>query len=271
MTGTIYLLRHGQADSSAAGRGQWQRGMEEQYDRLTRVGHRQAQLVTAELQRRLKGGAALVSGPLRRQRDTLAPLSQSLGLSPTVMEGWCEFNSDSVVAPYLDEHPEERDRLADIYRQAANGEDRELLLEGHRLLGVVLDRALGRWVEAPAFQDFRRQVLGAFAAVVEIAQERDVVVATSGGPISVIVSSLFGSNFRHLIGRTYTASLTVLRILPGGLGANADGWVGGVRQLEVALLDGGDRDMGGLTPVRLVSYNEHSHLFDGAERLLHLR
>ena len=106
MTGTIYLLRHGQADSAAAGRGQWQRGMEEQYDRLTRVGHRQAQLVTAELQRRLKGGAALVSGPLRRQRDTLAPLSQSLGLSPTVMEGWCEFNSDSVVAPYLDEHPE---------------------------------------------------------------------------------------------------------------------------------------------------------------------
>ena len=236
-----------------------------------RVGHRQAQLVAAELQRRLKGGAALVSGPLRRQCDTLVPISESLSLSPTIMEGWCEFNSDSVVMPYLDEHPEERDRLAEVYRQAAAGGDRGLLVEGHRLLGVVLDRALDRWVESPEFQDFRREVLGVFAAVVDIAQGRDVVVATSGGPISVIVSSLFGSNFRHLIGRTYTASLTVLRVLPGKSGANADGWVGGARQLEVAPWDGGGRGADGLTPVRLVSYNEHSHLFDGAERLLHLR
>lgn len=271
MTGTIYLLRHGQADSAAAGRGQWQRGMEEQYDRLTRVGHRQARLVAAELQRRLKGGAALVSGPLRRQRDTLAPLAESLDIDPAVMEGWCEFNSDSVVMPYLDEHPEERDRLAEVYRQAADGGDGEMLVEGHRLLGAVLDRALDRWVEAPEFQDFRREVLGAFAAVVELARERDVVVATSGGPISVIVSSLFGSNFRHLIGRTYTASLTVLRVLPERSGANADGWAGGARQLEVAPFDGAGRGVDGLTPVRLVSYNEHSHLFDGAERLLHLR
>src|SRR5699024_1652811 len=135
MTGTIYLLRHGQADSADAGRGQWQRGMEAQYDRLTRVGHRQARLVAAELQRRLQGGAALVSGPLRRQRDTLAPLAESLDLDSIVIEGWCEFNSDSVVAPYLDEHPEERARSADIYRQAAKGEGREVLLDGHRLLG----------------------------------------------------------------------------------------------------------------------------------------
>ena len=271
MTGTIYLLRHGQADSAAAGRGQWQRGMEEQYDRLTCVGRRQARLVAAELQRRLKGGAVLVSGPLRRQRDTLAPLAESLELDPILIEGWCEFNSDSVVMPYLDGHPEERDRLAEVYRQAEGGGDRELLIEGHRLLGVVLDRALSRWVDAPEFQEFRSGVLGAFATVVELARERDVVVATSGGPISVIVSSLFGSHFRHLIGRTYTASLTVLRVLSREAGASADGWVGGARQLEVAPFDGGGRGVDGLTPVRLVSYNEHSHLFDGAERLLHLR
>ncbi len=227
--------------------------------------------MAAELQRRLKGDAALVSGPLRRQRDTLAPLSESLDLDPIAIEGWCEFNSDSVVMPYLDEHPEERDRLAEVYRQAEGGGDRELLIEGHRLLGVVLDRALDRWVESPEFQDFRKGVLGAFAAVVDIAQGQDVVVATSGGPISVIVSSLFGSDFRHLIGRTYTASLTVLRVLPERSGANADGWVGGARQLEVAPFGGGGRGVDGLTPVRLVSYNEHSHLFDGSERLLHLR
>src|SRR5699024_9824635 len=165
MTGTIYLLRHGQADSAAAGRGQWQRGMEAQYDRLTRVGHRQARLVAAELQRRVQGGAALVSGPLRRQRDTLAPLAESLVLDSIVIEGWCEFNSDSVVMPYLDGHPEERDRLAEVYRQAADGGDGEVVGEGDRLLGAVVDRALDGWVEGPETQDFRREVLGGCAGV----------------------------------------------------------------------------------------------------------
>src|SRR5699024_7943890 len=212
-------------------------------------------LVAAELQRRLQGGAALVSGPLRRQCDTLAPLAESLDLDSIVIEGGGGFNSDSVVMPCLDGHPEERDRLAAGYRREGGGGD----------------RALSRWVDAPEFQEFRSGVLGAFATVVELARERDVVVATSGGPISVIVSSLFGSHFRHLIGRTYTASLTVLRVLSREAGASADGWVGGARQLEVAPFDGGGRGVDGLTPVRLVSYNEHSHLFDGAERLLHLR
>src|SRR5699024_12803882 len=105
----------------------------------------------------------------------------------------------------------------------------------------------------------------------EVARGRDGVEATDGGPSSVIVSSLSGSPLRHLGGRTYSASLTVLRVRSREAGGSADGWVGGARQLEVAPFDGRGRGVDGLTPVRLVSYNEHSHLFDGAERLLHLR
>ena len=61
---TILLLRHGQASFGTA-----------DYDVLSALGERQARAVDAELHRRAAAIDLAASGTMRRQRDTLAGLS----------------------------------------------------------------------------------------------------------------------------------------------------------------------------------------------------
>lgn len=65
---------------------------------LADVGHRQARLVAAHLAE--SGVDAIVSSPMRRARETAAPLADSTGLEPTLVDGIAEYDRhDSSYVP----------------------------------------------------------------------------------------------------------------------------------------------------------------------------
>jgi broad specificity phosphatase PhoE len=154
----VLLVRHGQASFGAA-----------DYDVLSDVGHEQAAVVGREIARRGLRDPLLVTGTLRRQRET----AEGLGLGAV-----------DAVDGRLDEY----DHLGLVRRYPSGAED-----DGtSRGLQVLLDAALATWVDDaaggwPAFRD------GAVGALEDVAaQGRDAVVVTSGGIVAAICGVLLG-------------------------------------------------------------------------------
>lgn len=87
--GVLLLVRHGQASFGTG-----------DYDVLSPVGHRQAVLLGARLAPLGPGVRRVVSGTLRRQRETAASLVEAAGLDLSVETDprWDEYDADDVVA-----------------------------------------------------------------------------------------------------------------------------------------------------------------------------
>lgn len=294
---TMYICRHGQANSAGAGAPQANgqtstQSMEALYDQLTDIGHHQATLLRDELLRRLgqPNGEAdhtevtvpplLVRGPLNRHRDTMAPLAEALGISETIDNRWIEFDSDTVLKPYFRQHPAHAKELNELYA-SARGEGKTTdpearkrdLKAAHRLMGQALDAALQDWTTTPEFHDFRSAVLAGFVDLAHRAQQQDIVVLTSGGVLSVLLSEMLyphadqqrkAQAFGQFIGRTYTTSITTFRTLDAESFNLADVLVSTTGFASPEHAEEG-------VPVRLTSYNEHSHLITAQGRYLHLR
>jgi broad specificity phosphatase PhoE len=164
--GALYLVRHGQAT-----------GIDGGYDDLSALGSEQARAVGAELRRRGVRPARVVTGGLRRQRQT----ATEMGFDHTEVD------------PRWDEY----DHLALL---AAHGEPDELMSTlggsddpGRELQGM-LDAALASWVGstdpgryAETWPAFRERVGAALRTV-----DGDTVVVTSAGPISTVTAGLLG-------------------------------------------------------------------------------
>lgn len=203
--GVIYLVRHGKAldgiPSTDAER------MEDSYDHLSDLGHRQATATGLALAHRLAPGAqpALIAGPLRRQQDTAHRIAEQVGCPDIRTDvGWKEYDSGAVVAPCLEQHPE---RVATL--QCLEPEERD------RLLGRLVGEAMQHWVHTSAYEDFRQEVRGGLARAQEQAEAAGgcAIVVTSGGPIALAVCESLGLPREHwprLAGRILTASVTVL-------------------------------------------------------------
>lgn len=160
----IALLRHGQASFGT-----------DDYDRLSDLGRRQAQVAGAELARRGLRSPVVVSGSLLRQRDTAAIAAEVLGVQPTrIDERFDEFDAHAAVEAHLGRPG------------ATQGMD-------SREFQVHLDEAMALWMAAgdPRWSDF---VDGALAGLSDLAASlpagTDAVVATSAGVTAAIVGSL---------------------------------------------------------------------------------
>lgn len=164
----VLLVRHGQASFGA-----------QDYDRLSELGRRQAALVGEELRRRRLRDPVVLSGSLRRQRDTAAIALP--GVDVTVDARWDEYDSLDL----LERHGPPADGRA----PASSREVQQLL-----------DVALLAWIEHggpaddprgwPAFSG------GAVSALTELVgrlgRGRDAVVLTSGGVVAAICAHLLG-------------------------------------------------------------------------------
>lgn len=250
--GVIYLVRHGQAGAGMGGVGSLDDGaVEKHYDGLTARGRRQAEVVARSLVERIgrPGEAAaptVFCGPLHRQHDTALAVASALGAGAPVSDpAWKEFDSDTVVVPWLRRNPGTARRLQgvmqDARRGAAGAAGAEVGAGVESVVGEVLDGALGEWVEGTGFREFRETVLGGLDRATAAARsDGAVVVATSAGVVATCIAAVSGlphQTVPSLVGKVFNASVTVLRVA-----------------------DDAGHHRGGGAGVDLLSFNEHAHL-----------
>lgn len=168
---TILLVRHGQASFGAA-----------DYDVLSEVGHRQAELV-AERLATLSDVERIVTGAMVRQRDTATPLVARLGIDPEEDARFDEYDHVELVQRATDDPGTD---LSDI-----DGAD------PRRAFQTVLERSLSRWTAGhhddyhESHGGFRSRVREAVADLTNTASGTSVVV-TSGGVIAAVCADALG-------------------------------------------------------------------------------
>ena len=179
---TVTLLRHGQASFGAA-----------DYDNLSELGHRQAEVAAATLAERGLRNPVVASGTLRRQRDTAAPVARTFRDPDGGPDGGTD-GVDGVDGVVVDARWNEYDHVA-MVQHAVTASGRSMPT-GEREFQAVLDRALGRWVADDAADGWQAFSGGAVAALHELVDTldpgRDAIVATSGGVIAAIAAHLLG-------------------------------------------------------------------------------
>jgi broad specificity phosphatase PhoE len=208
---TVLLVRHGQASFGT-----------DDYDVLSEVGHRQAEIVAASLAERGYRANRLISGTLRRQRETAAAFT-ALGAPELKTEPrWDEFDSEDILL----HHSEDAVRL-------------EGSALTNRAFQAVLEVAQAQWVEhadrSPTSQTWPDFSAAGTAALHDLATEltsgETAVVVTSGGAIAALLCDLWNipaTLFPNLNRVIVNASVTKLAV--------------------------------GASGVNVISFNDHSHL-----------
>lgn len=171
----VLLVRHGQASFGS-----------DDYDQLSDLGRRQAELTGAWLRDRGLRRPVAVHGSLRRQRDTAA---LALGAAGQAVEPWID--------PRWDEY----DHIDLVRRYAAAQGSEEP--RSSREFQTLLDSALTAWVEhgdQGGWPDFSGGVTGALHELVQgLAQGQDAVVFTSAGVIATVCAHLLGAGAEGLV------------------------------------------------------------------------
>jgi probable phosphoglycerate mutase len=134
---------------------------------LSAAGRRQAERLAAWLA--TDAPAALLSSPLRRARETAAPLADALGLPVEVVDGLAEY--DAAAGEYI---PIEELRAAKDERWYATIE--------------------GRWADVGGVdpREFQAQVVPAVESVIARFPGRRVAVFTHGGVLNVYLAHVLG-------------------------------------------------------------------------------
>jgi broad specificity phosphatase PhoE len=190
----ICLVRHGQASFGAA-----------DYDVLSERGEEQSRCVGEELRRRELRDPLVVSGTLRRQRDTATLLAEAAGYAPPG-------------AP--DARLDEYDHVDLLRRHPGPASEGE---QGSRQVQQRLDAALRAWVTAGDADGWPAFSAGALAAVRDLAtgleKGRDAVVVSSGGVIAAVVAALLGASAAAVVALNRAAvNVGVTSLLAGSTG-----------------------------------------------------
>jgi broad specificity phosphatase PhoE len=169
----IYLLRHGQASFGT-----------DDYDVLSDLGRRQADVAGHELARRGVRSPVVVSGGLRRQIDTAAIAAKVLNVSPSGTDPrFDEFDAHAAVNAHLGDLQATEGMLSSEFQQHLDA-----------VMTDWMDTENSQW---QAFSD------GAFDAITELAASlpngSDAIVATSAGVSAVLAGRLLGADTQGVI------------------------------------------------------------------------
>jgi broad specificity phosphatase PhoE len=214
---TVLLVRHGQASFGAA-----------DYDVLSDLGRRQAEIVAVALAERGYRPSRLVAGTLRRQRETASAFAAVGAPELEIEPRWDEFDLNQV----LTHHGGSAMRL----ESAGDGDGETMTNRGFQ---AALEPALAEWVAhaehsatAQTWPQFAGAGSGALTDLAaDLGRGETAVVVTSGGTIAGVVGTLLGApaeTFAALNRTLVNASVTKLAI--------------------------------GSTGTNVVSFNDHSHL-----------
>lgn len=200
----IVLVRHGQASFGS-----------DDYDVLSDLGHRQAALARAELDRRGIVPDLVVSGSLRRQLGTAAAWADVA--EATVDPRWNEYESADVLQAHgfpdaSLEHPEAV--------TAGAGADSRRFQDG-------LDVALAAWIDtgdastaAETWPMFDARVASALADVAaQLGRGQTAVVVTSGGVVAAVARQLLGAAPQSFVAlNRVTANAGLTKVVVGRAG-----------------------------------------------------
>jgi broad specificity phosphatase PhoE len=178
--GILYLVRHGQASFGA-----------QDYDQLSALGRRQCVRLGEYFRHRGKRFDAVLTGRLKRHAQSLEAIASGLPGTPEplVWPGLDEYDSAALIGAI---HPE----------PLAKPDTPELYRHHFRLLREALQQWMaGRTAPAgmPSYADFAAGVNTALDHV-RREQEGDVLIVSSGGPISTAIGQVLGVPAETTIG-----------------------------------------------------------------------
>lgn len=181
--GSIYLIRHGQASFGA-----------DDYDVLSPVGVRQAEVLGEHLEQLGIAFDRCVSGSLRRQQHTANAALQRMSQAPTldIDDAFNEFDADAVIRTLLpDLLPEEEPEALHILRNGAQSR-----AEFQRLFAKLIQHWISAEHDKPGLQSWQayvEQVEGGLQRILEQAgSKQNIAVFTSGGTITALLRLITG-------------------------------------------------------------------------------
>jgi broad specificity phosphatase PhoE len=225
---TVLLIRHAQASYGAA-----------DYDLLSERGIEQADALRRALTGRGIEADLVVTGSLKRQRDTAQPWTESAATPAMVDPGWNEYDDEAV----LSEHSTSTARVHRV-------SDGRVPTLSSRDFQVVVDEALQGWIDAgPAsrcwqtWPQFLGQINQALDAVVaKLSRGETALVFSSSGVIAALSGCLIGVPDQAFVAlNRVSVNTAVTKLIVGGRGRT------------------------------LVTYNDHSHLEEASATLLTYR
>jgi broad specificity phosphatase PhoE len=195
--GQLYLIRHGQASFGA-----------EDYDNLSELGHQQAERLGAYFKKKNLQFDAVITGTLRRHTQTWQGIAKGADFAhePLQMPSLNEYDSHAVIATIHTGKLEKPD-TPEMYRHHFR-----LLKDGltQWMNGVVSP------VGMPSYVDFQQGVVDALDHVRKT-QSGNVLIVSSGGPISTAVGHILGTTPEATIElnlRIRNASITEFAFTP---------------------------------------------------------
>ncbi|MRD49406.1 histidine phosphatase family protein [Caenimonas koreensis] len=173
--GTLYLVRHGQASFGA-----------EDYDNLSELGHKQSVRLGEYFAHKGIHFDGLIAGTLRRHKQTLAGILEGMNHEGEHLswDGLNEYDSEAVIAT-VHPHKLEKPTSPEMYRAHFR-----LLRDGlaQWMAGVVTPHGM------PSYADFVSGVSSALDHVRANHFGKNVLMVTSGGPISTAVGYILGTS-----------------------------------------------------------------------------
>ena len=172
--GTLYLVRHGQASFGA-----------DDYDQLSPLGLQQAQRLGAHWLAQGQRFDTVLMGTLRRHAQTLDGIAQGLpGLpAPQVLPSLDEYDSLALIRAIHTE-PRQRPDTPELYRHHFR-----LLCDAiaQWMAGVISPQGM------PSWEDFSLGVRRVLEQVRRDHADQNVLLVSSGGPISTAVGEVLGT------------------------------------------------------------------------------
>ena len=195
--GTLYLVRHGQASFGA-----------DDYDCLSALGERQSRRLGEHFKLRGLRFEAAITGTLKRQQQTLAGISEGLGASiaTRLWPGLNEYDSLALIAAI---HPQ----------PLVKPDNPEMVRQYFRLLRQGLQQWMAGNSEPagmPRYVDFLAGVAGALDHV-RSQHTGDVLMVSSGGPISNAIGQVLGTSAEGVIDlnmRIFNSAVSELTFTP---------------------------------------------------------
>lgn len=171
--GTLYLVRHGQASFG-----------EDDYDKLSELGHRQSRRLGEYFAAKGLHFDAVVTGTLRRHTETFQGIAQGMGLKADVLQwpGLNEYDSEAVISAVYP-HKLEKPTSPEMYRHH------------FRLLRDGLTQWMNGVVSPHGMPTYGAFVHGVNSALEHVRKHHtgNVLIVSSGGPISTAVGHLLGT------------------------------------------------------------------------------